>query len=185
MLLDFRKIPCFTPQLVIKSESVERVNEYKYLGMAIDDKLTGSQNSQLVYMKCMQRVYHLRILRNINIDSKILSFLYKSIIESILCFSITTWYGNITSQQNNKLKKIVNVSGKLGHHFKPCLVQALFEKYALAQLDKIMKDDTHSLNNNYTFLKSGRRLSAPTRRTTCFKNYFVPTSIRLFNHCKS
>ena len=76
MLLDFRKIPSFTPQLVIKSESVERVNEYKYLAMVIDDKLTGSQNSQLVYKKCMQRVYHLRILRNINIDCKILSKIY-------------------------------------------------------------------------------------------------------------
>ena len=115
--------------------------------MVIDDKLSGSQNWQVVYKKCIERVYHLRVLRNINIDCKILSLLYKSLIESVLCFSITTWYGTISGQQKNKLKKIVNVSSKLGADVTP--LQALYDKYVLAQVDIIMKEGTHSLNNNY------------------------------------
>jgi len=179
MVLDFRKNRSVVPELVIKSETVERVHDYKYLGMVIDDKLTGSKNSQLVYSKCIQRVHHLRILRNINIDCKILTLLYKSIIESILCFSVTTWYGNISCQQKKKLKKIVKVSSKLGVNVTS--LQDLYDKCTTEQTKKIMKDEQHPLNCKYVYLRSGRRLSLPKIKTTRYKNSFIPSSIKLFN----
>ena len=148
--------------------------------MVIDDKLTWSQNSQLVYSKCIKIVHHLRILRNINIDCKILTLLYKSIIESILCFSITTWYGNISCKQKNKLKKIVKVSSKLGANVTS--LQDLYNKYSIEQMKKIMKDEKHPLNSKYVLLRSGRRLSLPKIKTTRYKNSFIPSSIKLFNH---
>ena len=180
MVFDFRKNRSVVSELVIKSESVERVHDYKYLGIVIDDKLSGSQNSQLVYSKCMQRVHHLRLLRNINIDCKILTLLYKSIIESILCFSITTWYGNISCQNKNKFKKIVRISCKLGADV--TVLQDLYNRYTLDQMKKIMKDEKHPLNNRYIFLRSGRRLALPKIKTTRYKNSFIPSSIKLYNH---
>jgi hypothetical protein len=98
MMLDFRKNRSVMSELVIKSETVERVHDYKYLGIVIDDILSGSQNLQLVYSKCTQRFNHLHILRNTNNDLKILALLYKSIIESMIRFSTTTWYGNKSHQ---------------------------------------------------------------------------------------
>lgn len=94
--------------LVIANEQVERVHEYKYLGVIIDDKLTGSSNTTKLYKKkCKQRIHFLRILKNIHIDQSILSLFYKSVIESILSFAITVWYGSLTCKDRNKLKRIV------------------------------------------------------------------------------
>ena len=114
MILDFRKKQTNFPPLVIKSENVERVKEYKCLGVIIDDQLSGSANTKSVYSKCIQRIHHLRILRNIGVDKNILSLFYKSMIESVLCFSITVWYGGLTGKSKHKLEKITKNGRKLG-----------------------------------------------------------------------
>ena len=48
MLIDFRVNKHVPDKIVIANEHVERVHEYKYLGMIMDDKLTGSANTQQV-----------------------------------------------------------------------------------------------------------------------------------------
>ena len=49
-----------------------------------------------------------------HIDKNIISLFYKSTTESIISFSLTTWYGKLTFGEKNKLKKIVRKSRKLG-----------------------------------------------------------------------
>ena len=180
MIFDFRKRQSNIQLLDIASESVERVSEYKYLGIVIDNKLTGSQNTQLVFKKCIQRVHHLRILKNLNVNPSIVTLLYKSIVESVLCFSISIWYGRITCNSKSKLKKIVKTSSKLGASVTP--LEDLYNACVLAQVKKIMSDQNHPLHDVYHFLKSGKRLALPRTRTTRYKNSFVPKSIKLFNH---
>ncbi len=169
--------------IVIDNEQVERVNEYKYLGIIIDDKLTGSPNTQQVYKKCQQRLHFLRILGNIRVDKVILSLFYKSVIESILSFSITIWYGKITCKDKNKMKKIVRNVGKL--HAKTVPLDNVYNSNVMKQVNKIMNDVNHPLNCHYTFLRSGRRLTLPMQRTNRFKNSFIPKSIKLNNYIAS
>lgn len=64
MIVVFRINTNVPDAIVIANEEVERVEEYRYLGVVIDKKLTGSRNSQQVYNKCQQRIHFLRILRN-------------------------------------------------------------------------------------------------------------------------
>ena len=113
MVIDFREKNHMPDTIVIANGQVERVKEYKYLGMIIDDKLMGSANTQQVYNKCQQRIYFLRVLKNIQVDRTILSLFYKSVIESILCFSLLIWYGKLICKDKNKLKKIVKTVGRL------------------------------------------------------------------------
>jgi hypothetical protein len=145
MIFDFRKKQNVSTPVKIKSEVVERVHEYKYLGIVIDDKLSGSANTKHVYSKCIQRVHHLRILRNIHVDNTVLSLFYKSIIKSVICFSIAVWYGSLTCKDKNKLNKIVRISKKLGADVTP-LCQ-LYDKNVLSITEKIMLDAAHPLNN--------------------------------------
>ena len=51
MLIDFRVKKRVPDPIVIANEQIGREEEYKYLGNVIDDKLTGSQNTQHVYKK--------------------------------------------------------------------------------------------------------------------------------------
>jgi hypothetical protein len=114
MILDFRKKQACLPSLDTKSETVERVHEYKYLGVIIDDRLSGNANTKHVYGKCVQRLHHLRILKNINVDKTLTSLFYKSIIESAMCFSLLVWYGSPTCKDKGTLSKIVRNARKLG-----------------------------------------------------------------------
>jgi hypothetical protein len=88
MILDFRKDTIVHNALTIKNESVCLTDKYKYLGVYIDDKLNFAENVHNLYKKCLQRVRHLRELVNIRVDREILSLFYRSIIESVLSYSI-------------------------------------------------------------------------------------------------
>ena len=47
-----------------------------------------------------------------------MALFYKSFIDSILTFSLISWYGNLTVQNKNSLSNIVKVasSGTTDHH---------------------------------------------------------------------
>jgi hypothetical protein len=102
MVIDFRKSQNTVQNLSINDQVVETVHSYKYLGVIIDDKLTGNENSHEVYVKGIQRLHFLRLLNNIKVDTKILSLFYKSIIESVLCSCIVAWFGNATQHCKNR-----------------------------------------------------------------------------------
>ena len=88
------------------NEAVERVGEYTYLGIVIDENLKGSVNNDKVYKKCRQSLHFLRVLRNLCVDNTILTLFHRSVVESVLCFSITVWYGHLTKKDKNKLNKV-------------------------------------------------------------------------------
>ena len=113
MIIDYRAKNRSEPDpIVIDTETVERVEEYKYLGLMIDNQLKGSANTNMVVKKCNQRLPFLCILNNLHVDRYIISLFYKSTIESLIGFSLTTWYGKLTCRDKSKLKKIVRKSQK-------------------------------------------------------------------------
>ena len=53
-------------------------------------------------------------IRNQKVDNTILTLFFKSEIESVICFSITIWYGPLTKKDKIKLKEMIKSSTKLG-----------------------------------------------------------------------
>jgi hypothetical protein len=101
MIFDFGKRPkCVTP-VIMDNQNIDAVNEYKYLGTIVDNKLNWKSNCKRIY---------LRKLNDFNVDSSIMNMFYKSVIESIITFSIVVYHGNShkthqyykTSVKNNK-----------------------------------------------------------------------------------
>ena len=180
MFLDFRKIKNDYMDLSVKNENVEVVNSYKYLGVIIDDKLSFSDNAQHVYKKGIQRIHYLRILKDINVDRKILCLFYKSIIESVLIFGIITWFGSAKKKDQNKLSKIVRIARKKGVEARS--LQDLYNDVLLKLATKIIDDPLHPLHKSFLFLRSGRRLSVPKHRTSRYGKTFIPSAIKLYNH---
>ena len=184
MVVDFRTGNKYVPdQIKLGTDYVDRVGEYKYLGIVIDDKLRGSVNNQLVYKKCNQGLHFLRVLRNLRVDNTILTLFYKSVVESVLCFSITIWYGRLTKKDKSKLNKIVKAARKLGAQ--GTSLDELYNACAMKQVNKVMNNVNHPLHNNYVFLRSGRRLLIPSCSRDRFRDSFIPKSIKLFNHLSS
>ncbi|TKS65974.1 putative RNA-directed DNA polymerase from transposon BS [Collichthys lucidus] len=76
MVIDFRRKKAPSQPLRIRGEVVEEVEDYRYLGVVIDNRLDWKSNTEAVYKKGMSRLYFLRKLRSFNVCSKMLEIFY-------------------------------------------------------------------------------------------------------------
>ena len=107
LMIDFRikKQPLLS--ITIKNQTVNQVQNYKYLGVTIDNQLKWEDQVSTVFKKANKRIYFLRKLKEFHIDPILISLFYKSTIESILTFCIIGWGGNTNEKQKNKLNSLI------------------------------------------------------------------------------
>ncbi|KAI3356792.1 hypothetical protein L3Q82_003320 [Scortum barcoo] len=88
MVIDFRRKKMPSQPLRIRGEVVEEVEDYKYLGVVIDNRLDWKSNTEAVYKKGMSRLYFLRRrLRSFNVGSRMLEIFYQSVVASAIFFA--------------------------------------------------------------------------------------------------
>ena len=114
MIVDFRRTHCDHEPLVINNVAVDVVENYKYLGTIIGDKFTFNQHAENVFKKSNSRMYFLRQLKKLDVDSKIVQLFFTSVVQSVINFSISCWYGNCSVEAKNKLSRILRNCEKLG-----------------------------------------------------------------------
>ena len=95
---------------LIKGQTIEFVQSYKYLGTVIDEKLNFEANLEAVCKKGHQRLYCLRKLSHFHIERTIMTMFYRAFIESILSFSLVSWFGHTSLKGRNALNQIVKWS---------------------------------------------------------------------------
>ena len=183
MLIDFRRQAHSQEALTIKGQTIEQVTSYKYLGTVIDSTLNFDLNCEAVCKKGHQRLHCLRKLSSFNRDKTMMSLFYCAFIESILTFSLGSWFGNISLKNKNSLNKIVKWSGKLIGEPQPNM-ETLYTKQLQRVSKSIQNYNTHPLNSAFQLLPSRQRLKVPKSRTNRYRNSFVPAAIRI-NCCSA
>ena len=107
--------------------------------------------------------------------------LHKHIIQSVLSFCISLWFGNCSDGDMGKLSKIVNCAKRLG-----CVnmkhLEELYEDAVHAKFDKIWSNDNHPLHNCFRLLPHGVRLSVPGSRTNRLRDAFVAKATQFYNN---
>ena len=83
LIIDFSKTPVQHEPLEINDETVEVVEEYKYLGTVIDNKLNFSSHIDEIYKKANSRMFFVRKLCKLNVSNKIMDLFYSSILQSV------------------------------------------------------------------------------------------------------
>ena len=132
--------------------------------------------------KVHQRLYFLRRLRAFGVDEKILVLFYRSIIESILRYGITVWFGNMSVQSKSQLSRLMRTATKITGSTSPMIsLQEIFEQTLRRQSVKIIYDTKYVLHNEFQLLPSGRRCRTPPCRLNIYKYSFVPLSIKQLN----
>lgn len=101
------------PLVIMTCERVERATHFKCIGTIVDIYLGFSENCDVIYKKCMQRLHLLKKLWEFEVNKEIVKMTCKSLIESILCFNMTIWFGNLSSKERVKLTRVVNMGSKL------------------------------------------------------------------------
>ncbi|KAI3355023.1 hypothetical protein L3Q82_017847 [Scortum barcoo] len=102
MVIDFRRKKMPSQPLRIRGEVVEEVEDYKYLGVVIDNRLDWKSNTEAVYKKGMSRLYFLRKLRSFNVGSRMLEIFYQSVVASAIFFAAVCWGSSIRARRHQQ-----------------------------------------------------------------------------------
>ncbi len=101
IIVDFRRPP--PPPFTIIDRTVPSVETFKFLGSIISQDLKWDTH---ITKKAQRRLYFLHQLRKINLPQELLKQIYSVIIESVLCTSITVWFGSATKSNYARFIKI-------------------------------------------------------------------------------
>ncbi len=126
---------------------------------------------------------------------------YSAIIESVLCSSITVWFGSASKSDIRRLQRIVKAAERIiGVHL-PSL-QDLYNSKVKKWAGNIITDPSHPGHNLFGLLASGRHYRSLCTRTRRHSNRFSPchlqpkqltlellpvfcNSFSIFNYCLS
>ena len=184
MTIDFRKNKNEKVPILINGKDVEVVSEYKYLGCLISNDLKWESHLHCQIKKANSRMYLVRSLWKLNINSKILVLLYNSIVSSVISYVITTWFNACTDHQKKAIGKFKRRMCKLirsDYTDSVEIPQLVCETKSLSAVTRIMSDNTHPLHYCFSLLPHGLRLNMIYCRTNRFQSTFVPSAIKLYN----
>uniref|UniRef100_A0A8C6LZA4 Reverse transcriptase domain-containing protein n=2 Tax=Nothobranchius furzeri TaxID=105023 RepID=A0A8C6LZA4_NOTFU len=183
MILDFRRNRVESNTVSIMGEEVEVVEEYKYLGVHLDNRLDWRKNSEAVYKKGHSRLHFLRTLRSFNVCSKMLQIFYKSVVESVISSAIVCWGSSIRSRDLKRLNSLIKKAGSvLGTTVEP--LEEIMQRRILQRIKKIMDNPEHSLHKTVRQRKSvfSQRLLQFRCNTDRYWRSFLPTAIVIYNN---
>ena len=181
LCIDFRRKHEDAPAPpLINGMHVERVNEYKYLGVTIDNKINFNQHTTSIQTKCQQRLYVIRRLKSFNLNPKYLLLLYRSIVESLLTYCSICVFPLLSLSNRNKLLRFTNIASKVIGLPTPSLPH-LTEHACIRKARAIERDPEHPLSHHFEFLPSGRRFRSIKCNTHRFRQSFIPHAITLLN----
>ena len=176
MVIDFRRKKTPTTPLVIKGQTVEMVDSFRFLDTIINKHLKWEDNITSLAKKAQQRMIFLRQLRKFGVSRKILIQFYRAVTESVLTFSITVWFGSASVHDKILLDGIVRVASKL----RGCELPSL-ESIYITRTQRIVRcitsDQHHPAHHLLQCLPSGRRFRTIKTRTSRFKNSFYPKAV--------
>ncbi len=166
MIVDFRRNPPALSPLTIIDSTVAAVETFKFLGCIISQDLKWDT--------------HIHHLRKFNLSQELLKQFYSAVIESVLCTSITIWFGSATKSDIRRLQRMVRTAERIISAPLPTL-QELYTSRVRKRAQKITLDPSHPSHPLFELLPSGRRYRAPNTRTARNKNSFFPQAIYLMN----
>ncbi len=180
IIVDFRRNPPALPPLTIMNSTVTAVESFRFMGTTISQDLKWDNHIESIVKKAQQRLYFLRQLRKFNLPQELLKQFYSSIIESVLCTTITVWFSSATKSDLRRLRRIVRTAERIIGTTLPTL-QELYSSRVSKRAGKITLDPSHPAHSLFELLPSGRRYRALITRTTRNRNSFFPQAIHLMN----
>ncbi len=163
--------------LTIMNNSVNAVESFRFLGTTISQDLKWDTHIDSIVKKAQQRMYFLRQLKKFNLPQAHMTQFYSAVIESVLCSSITVWFGSASKSDIRRLQRTVRI---IGVHL-PSL-QDLYYSRVKKRAGNIITDPSHPGHDLFVLLPSGRRYRSLCTRTSRHKNIFFPHAISSLNH---
>ncbi|KAJ8374254.1 hypothetical protein SKAU_G00048340 [Synaphobranchus kaupii] len=127
------------PPITLDNSPVATVDSFRFLGTIISRDLKWELNISSLIKKAQQRMFFLWQLKKFNLPRTMMVQFYTSIIESILTFSITTWFPAASVRDKTRLRRVIRSAERVIGCDLPSL-QALHDSRALKPARKIIAD---------------------------------------------
>ncbi len=112
-------------------------------------------------------------IEKFNLPQAHMTQFYSAVIESVLCSSITVWFGSASKSDIRRLQRTVRTAERIiGVHL-PSL-QDLFYSRVKKRAGNIITDPSHPGHDLFALLPSGRRYRSLCTRTSRHKKQFFP-----------
>ncbi|KAI4885338.1 hypothetical protein NFI96_001847 [Prochilodus magdalenae] len=144
LVVDLRRDKAQVTPISIKGVSVDTLEDFKYLGVHIDNKLDWAKNTDALYKKGQSRLYFLRRLRSFNICRTMLRIFYESVVASAILYAVACWGSRLRVADANRLNKLIRkASDVVGVELDSLM--AVSERRTLSKLQTIMDNGSHPL----------------------------------------
>ncbi|KAK2174226.1 hypothetical protein NP493_817g02000 [Ridgeia piscesae] len=98
---------------------------------------------------------------------------HRAVIENVLIFSITVWFGAITQKETLRLNRVVKTVFRIIGRDLPSL-EILYQQRLLGRATLISQDSSHPVHDLFEPLPSSRRFRSIKTRTNRFSTSFSP-----------
>ena len=167
------------PQLFINNIKLERVFEYRYLGVYLDDSLSWSSHVNHTANKISKTNGMINRLKH-TLPKQILTTIYNSLINPYLHYCILTWGSNterLLTLQKRAVRSITN-SHILAH------TENLFKELKILKIDDILKQHQFTfyhkfLNNNLPKCISNIISKQDSQIRSCHSSFFLKPPVRV------
>jgi hypothetical protein len=169
------------PAVGVSGCQVEQVDEFRLLGVILDNKLTFVRHITSVLSSCAQRLYLLKLLRDQGMPISCLHTIYVSLIVNKITYCISAWGGFINENYVSKINSIFRKAKKYG------FTHTVYDYHGLRlhfdeNLYHSMIFDNHCLNHLLTSSRQyltdlrdrGHSFELPRYRTELYRSSFLP-----------
>ncbi len=111
IVIDFRRNPPAAPLLTIMDGTVSAVGLFRFLVTTISQDLKG--DNHVDEKGPAEAVFPPPAIRKFNLPQELLKQFYSVIIESVLCSSITVWFGSATKTDIRRLQWTVGTAERI------------------------------------------------------------------------
>ncbi|TWW77398.1 R2DM Retrovirus-related Pol polyprotein from type II retrotransposable element [Takifugu flavidus] len=113
VVIDVSRNTSHTAPVNIQDLDIEIVEEYKYLGVHLNNKLDWTHNTDALYKKGQSHLHLLRRLRSFGVCRSLLRTLYDSVVASVSFYAVVCWSCGSSERDRKRLNKLVRRAGSL------------------------------------------------------------------------
>lgn len=180
--------PKYTTVLDMNNQAIESCHSAKLLGVIVDEKLNFSEHVDNMCSKMGSRLYGMRSLKKLGLNSTGLLKYYTANIRSALTYACPAWSSLITQVKMNQIIQIERRALKIANpsisYEEACKIHQLnpintyMEDISIRHINNIFNNPDHPLNellvkNNFRQTRVSQKTRMHTCRTAKLQNSFL------------
>ena len=181
----------FMPEVSVDGKYLEVVEEYKLLGVMISSNLKWETNTSYTTKRAFSRLWMLRRLKNLGLNTPSLIKIFATQIRSVLEFGAVTWHSMITKENSRTIERVQKsalaiILGPDYNGYDSALLQTNLQRLDIRQtnlsLSFAKKSAKHPLHSNWFCKQQQDNMKMKTRAS---KPTFKPAKARTQRLMKS